>query len=77
MPNKPADAKRAKFAIFCREIRLWLNTNPGSSDFEVRQQFGGKYERALYKMLGMGIVKREQGLSPNGGVTMVWSVVHQ
>lgn len=77
MPNKPADAKRAKFAILCRKIRLWLNENPGSSGFDVKLKFGKRYEKALLKMLGMGIVRCEQGLSSNGGITMVWYVVPQ
>lgn len=77
MPKQTAAAKQSDFAIYCRKIRLWLASHPGSCGFEVRQEFGKRYDRALTKMLGMGIVRREQGISSNGGITFVWYVVPQ
>lgn len=71
------DAKRAAFAIECRNIRLWLAANPGSTSAEIKDKVGGRWCFALQKMSGMGIVKCEKTFNPNGKPEFLWYVVPQ
>ncbi len=53
------EAKHAKFALECRKIRMFIASHPGATSYDIKQSVGGRYDMALSKMLGMGIVKCE------------------
>jgi hypothetical protein len=70
------EANRAKFAIECRNIRLWLSSNPGATSFEIKQAVGGRTDMALSKMLGMEIIKCVHERT-DAGRRIEWFVVPQ
>lgn len=67
-------AKAKKFALQCRAIRLFIAKNPATTSFAIKEQFKHSVDRHLGKMLGMGIIKVEEG---NGGGTGLFYVVPQ
>lgn len=51
---------KAEFAVFCRKVRMYIAAHPGVTSFEIRDAIGGRYDMALAKMLGMGIIRYEK-----------------
>jgi hypothetical protein len=67
-------AKAKKFALECREVRLFIAQNPATNSFAIKERFKHSVDRHLSKMLGMGIIKVEDG---HGGGTGLFYVVPQ
>lgn len=73
--RKRREQRTAKFAIFCRKIRMEIAANPGVTTAELKQKMGGRYDMALSKMQGMGIIKGETAFNQQLGTT--WFVIPQ
>ncbi len=74
--EKAIEAKHAKFALECRKIRMFIASHPGTTSYEIKQAVGGRYDLALSKMLGMGIIKCELEAIDDKR-SFKWSVVPQ
>lgn len=73
--RKRKEARIAKFALFCRKVRLEIAANPGITTAELKKRLGGRYDMALSKMSGMGIIKGETSFNQQLGTT--WFVIPQ
>jgi len=71
-------AKRAKFALECRKVRLFIAEHPGTTDYEIKQATKISPDFHLRKMVGMGIVELNQQYDPDThGQSRKWYVVPQ
>ena len=77
MRNSVDESEEAKFAIDCRNMRLWLSQNDGATSFDLFKKWGKGWDEKMTKMQSMGIVKCELVQKQNGGRTLAWSVVRQ
>lgn len=55
-------AAQKRFALECRQVRLFIFKNPGTNNFTIRETLGFKPGRHLSKMVRMGIIKEEGGV---------------
>jgi hypothetical protein len=70
-------AKRAKFALECRKIRLFLAEHPGATSPEIKQATGISPRFHLAKMVGMGIVRWDGENFGTPPMRQQWYVVPQ
>lgn len=72
-----AEARRAKFLVECRAIRLWIASHPGCSALDIKRNNSGRVDIALAKMLNMKLISCKRGPDSTGKVRFLWYVIPQ